>query len=92
MQARSLYIFLGALLISPNANAGNAKQGKTLYDAHCFQCHDTTIHTRKNSIIFSLTALKNRVRFCETNAKLSWTDTQIEDVATYLNNTFYKFK
>lgn len=94
MQRRFLCFGLSGLLLiwQPMANAGDAKNGKALYDANCFKCHNTAIHTRPNSIILSLTALKNRVRFCETNAKLTWTDPQIDDVATYLNNSFYKFK
>lgn len=94
MKIRYLFAVIPTLLLTlaTTANAGDAKAGKELYDSRCFQCHDTTIHTRPNRIIYSLTALKNRVRFCETNAGLKWTDPQIEDVATYLNNSFYKFK
>ncbi|MCL4316225.1 MAG: cytochrome c [Gammaproteobacteria bacterium] len=69
-----------------------AKRGEALYQANCTRCHDTSVHTRPNSIIHSLDALKKRVRFCETNARLKWSDEQVEDVTVWLNETFYKFK
>lgn len=69
-----------------------AKRGEALYQANCTRCHDTSVHSRPNSIIHSLDALEKRVRFCETNARLKWSDEQIADVTAYLNQTFYKFK
>lgn len=83
--------FPALLLAASLAQAGDAKQGQALYQANCSGCHDTSIHTRPNSIIHSLDGLKKRVQFCETNGRLSWSPEQIEDVTTYLNESFYKF-
>lgn len=80
------------LLVAPLAQAGDAKRGQELYQANCTRCHDTSIHTRPNSIIHSLDGLKKRVQFCETGNRLKWSEDQIEDVAAYLNASFYKFK
>jgi cytochrome c553 len=87
-------IMLSAVLMlgSGALQAADAKRGEALYQANCMGCHDTSVHMRSNRIIHSLDALKKRVRFCETNARLKWTDEQIEDVTAYLNRTFYKFK
>lgn len=84
-------VFPVLLLAASLAQAGDAKQGQTLYQANCGGCHDTSIHTRPNSIIHSLDSLKKRVQFCETGNRLHWSAAQVEDVATYLNESFYKF-
>ena len=65
--------------------------GKQLQQTNCQQCHDDSIYTRKNSIIHSLPELQARVEFCESANNKHWTDTQIEQVVNYLNNTFYHF-
>ena len=90
---KKLMLAVGVILLNvPLAQAADAKRGQELYQANCTRCHDTSVHTRPNSIIHSLDGLKKRVQFCESNARLNWSPDQIEDVAAYLNNTFYKFK
>lgn len=89
----NLIMLSAALMLGSGAlQAADAKRGEALYQANCMGCHDTSVHTRPNSIIPSLNALEKRVRFCETNARLKWSDEQIEDVIAWLNQTFYKFK
>lgn len=88
-----IFTVIFALLVAPSSLwAADAAKGKALYEGNCTTCHDTKIHTRPDRIIYSYTALKNRVRFCESNAKLNWNDQQVEDTAAYLNEAFYKFK
>ena len=70
----------------------NAAHGKKLYEAHCFSCHDSKIHTRTNTIIHSFSALKKRVQFCQNGNHLNWSSAQIDNVTAHLNETFYKFK
>ena len=81
-----------ALLLSNPTLAADAANGEKLYNGGCFKCHDTTIHTRPDKIIFSKKALIKRVEFCEGNAGMNWNKSQIEDVAEYLNKTFYKYE
>ncbi|RJQ47801.1 MAG: cytochrome c [Gammaproteobacteria bacterium] len=91
-KSAALIILSAAFMLCGLTQAADAKRGEALYQANCTRCHDTSVHTRPNSIIHSLDALKKRVRFCETNARLKWSDEQIEDVTAWLNQTFYKFK
>ena len=65
--------------------------GKQLHEKSCQRCHDDSIYTRPDSIIFSLKALDNRVHFCERMARAGWTEKDISDVIAYLNDTFYKY-
>lgn len=83
---------LSMLASTPAQAAGDASQGKALYESNCFKCHDTTIHTRPERIIFSKSALEKRVKFCDSNAGTHWNEQQLSDVVEYLNRTFYKFE
>lgn len=85
--------------LAPLSYAADASNGQALYEANCTSCHvklmggdKYAIHTRPNSIIHSLDSLKKRVKFCESSNGVNWNDAQIEDVVTYLNQAFYKFK
>ena len=71
--------------------AANAENGKKIYESKCGGCHDTRVHTRPNRIVHTYEDLVNRVRFCDANAKTSFTESDILDVSEYLNNEFYKF-
>lgn len=77
--------------INTCALAANAENGKKLYTSKCGGCHDTRVHTRPNRIIHTYEDLVNRVRFCDTNAKTNFSDSDILDVSEYLNNEYYKF-
>lgn len=72
--------------------AGDAANGEKLYRAACFGCHDTSIHTRTDKIIFSKKALRKRVEFCEGNTAAGWNAQQMDDVTEWLNATFYKYE
>ena len=58
----------------------------------CQRCHDDSIYTRKDSIIYSYKALVKRVHFCESMAHAGWNENDFNDVIAYLNQRFYKFK
>lgn len=89
---RAMIVASTALTLWANAAvSADAANGKKLYDGKCFACHDTTIHTRPEKIIFSKKALLNRVKMCDANANANWTEQQMGDVVEYLNTTFYKY-
>jgi len=71
--------------------AADAQHGKEIYSAHCGGCHDTKIHTRPNRIVHTYEDIVNRVKFCDTATKSHMSETEILDVAEYLNDNFYKF-
>lgn len=81
-------VFLGTTLVHA---AGDVANGEKLYRAACFGCHDTSIHTRTDKIIFSKKALRKRVEFCEGNTSAGWNAQQMDDVTEWLNATFYKY-
>lgn len=88
---RSLLLLLLTMLL-PITTHADENNGKQLHQQHCRQCHDDSVYTRSDSIIFSYKALQKRVRFCETMAAAGWSEQQMNQVIDYLNNTFYQFK
>ena len=90
-------MFLGLVicLVSATARAGDApdpEHGRQLQVQSCQRCHDDSIYTRKDSIIYSYKALVKRVHFCESMAHAGWNENDFNDVIAYLNQRFYKFK
>jgi len=92
-----LSLGLGAL--AATAQAADIQHGKKLHDQNCIHCHasivggnGTAIYTRPDRHIDSLAALNKQVHRCKNSLGVSWPEDQIQDVVTYLNQTFYHFK
>lgn len=81
-----------------HAEAPDAAHGKELHDKNCVGCHinmiggdGTMLYTRRKSRVNSPAQLEAQVRRCESNLQLKWFDSDILDVAEFLQNDFYKF-
>jgi mono/diheme cytochrome c family protein len=68
-----------------------ADTGEELHDANCTSCHDSSVYTREDHRVKDLDALHQQVGRCQTANSLSWSDADIEAVASYLNENYYKF-
>ncbi len=88
---------LGALVllcVMTSARAalpGDSADGKRLHDAHCTQCHDTGVYTRKDPLVLSLDALKQQLQDCSHMAKAQFSPAQMQNVVKFLNDQFYHF-
>jgi len=87
-----LLTLISTLLFSATSFANDTADGQALHNKTCQRCHDNSIYTRPDSIIFSLTALEKRVRFCESMAGGGWSEQDMMAVINYLNQQFYHFK
>ena len=94
-----LGIIIAATIISNASFAGDIKRGQELHDENCTSCHKSmqggdgnSIYTRDNRRIDSYEGLVKQVNRCKTSLGVSWPEHQIDDVITYLNESFYKFK
>ena len=98
-------IGLAALLLPLVAHAdpfpkGNPAAGKRAYEeAKCGACHDklmggdgNRIYTRADRRISTAPALSKMVRFCVDRTGVSVFPEDVEHIAAYLNQQFYKFK
>jgi len=80
------------LLTAPAAQAADLVLGKKLHSENCLKCHGTEKYSAPNRKVHSMSALKTRVQGCATNLSLSWFEDEVDAVAAYMNQEFYKFK
>jgi hypothetical protein len=68
-----------------------SSRGELLYSTHCIECHTTQMHWRAQRKAVDWDTLRFQVRRWQGVVNLGWSDTDINDVARYLNDTIYKF-
>ncbi|HQR52061.1 MAG TPA: hypothetical protein PLZ79_02240 [Burkholderiales bacterium] len=100
-------ILLGAMLavVPVVALAGPFPQGdaqkgeKLVREGRCNTCHvklvggdGTAIYTRAERKVKTSAGLLSQVRTCNTMLGTNWFPEDEENVAAYLNQTYYKFK
>jgi mono/diheme cytochrome c family protein len=83
--------WMAALTLSPAAPAQEPDLGRLLYENHCTECHESTVHVREHTKVKSLADLDAFVRRWSDYRKLGWGDAEVGAVREYLNLTFYGF-
>lgn len=71
------------------AQPADASRGQLLYATHCVECHTTQMHWRVQRQARDWDSLKAQVRRWQGEARLQWTEQDIEAVARHLNETIY---
>ena len=66
-------------------------RGQLLYTTHCIECHTTRMHWRNQRLARDWVTLKAQVRLWQGVASLGWSESDIDDVTRYLNDTIYQF-
>jgi mono/diheme cytochrome c family protein len=85
-------VLFGAAVMVPCAQAQSApSRGELLYSTHCITCHSAQIHWRDKKAATDWTSLQLQVRRWQGAADLGWTDSDILDVARYLNDSIYRY-
>jgi mono/diheme cytochrome c family protein len=74
------------------AAEGDTARGRLLYETHCVTCHTTQAHWREKHLVKNQGDLVYQVTRWQKNAGQNWSSEEINDVAAYLNATFYKLK
>ncbi len=79
--------------------APDPAHGKMLHNKNCIACHSsmtggdgTMLYKRPNRHVKTHAQLESQVRRCESNLQIKWFDSEILDVAAYLDKQFYKLK
>jgi cytochrome c553 len=80
------------LLAAQGLPAADIGHGEKLHTASCTSCHDDSIYTRPNRRVTTLDGLHKQVRRCELSLGLKWFDTDIDDVAAWLNQNYYRYE
>jgi mono/diheme cytochrome c family protein len=98
MMIRSMVAAALLLMAAAGAQAQSApapapapeSRGQLLYENHCIACHTTQMHWRDKKLVTDWATLKVLVRRWQGTAQLNWNEDDIDDVARFLNDAFYK--
>lgn len=83
-----------ALLAAAGAQAQvdpTVERGRLLYANHCVECHSREMHWRDQRRAIDWDSLRGQVRRWQGEARLGWSDEDIEAVTRHLNDTVYRF-
>lgn len=106
-KAAQASLWVGLMIATPVVVAGDPESGKELYhevdinqtingidyaNANCETCHESSVYTRDNKLATSYEKLESFVERCNTNLDVGWFPEDVSDVASYLNQEFYRFQ
>ena len=73
------------------AEAEESIDAKSFVQEKCSNCHDSSIYTRKDRRVDSLSRLNSQVRMCDAQLGTSLFDEDITAIVNYLNDSYYHF-
>ncbi len=82
---------LAALLAACATASWAQSRGELLYVTHCVACHSAQMHWRDKKQVVDWPSLQAQVRLWQATGALGWDDSDVEQVARYLNDTYYRF-
>lgn len=92
-RAPHAWLIAGLLLaaVACPAIAADAARGRTLYESRCDGCHSAGVHERASRKATDFEGIRAQV--VRWNAQLggAWRREEIDDVAVYLNDRFYRY-
>jgi len=71
--------------------AAASDRGEQLYNNHCQDCHDKSVHTRTERRVESIESLRVWVVAWSVHNGLYWGNEEVADISDYLNRTIYHF-
>lgn len=82
----------GLVLVPPHgARAQDVERGRLLHENHCRMCHDSIAYKRTEHIAKNYAEVRAQVTRWQTNTGLQWSQEDIDSVATYVAQRYYKF-
>lgn len=90
--ALSAAALAATILTAPGAQAADLALGKKLHSENCLKCHGPEKYAAPDRKVRSMSTLKTFVQGCATNLNLSWFEDEVDAVAAYMNQEFYKLK
>jgi hypothetical protein len=94
IHALAAFMLLGLGGLSTLACAQTAaanERGDLLYNTYCLSCHTMQVHWRNDKKAYDWDSLTYQVRRWQGNTGLDWSESDIMDVARYLNVTIYRY-
>lgn len=80
----------GSVLPGARTLAADVSRGQLLYENHCTICHTSIVHVRERRKAASRAEIQAWVLKWQSHLGLGWEGEEIEDVAEYLNQRFYR--
>lgn len=91
MRSRILWLALFASATLHAQPSAGSSRGQLLYSNHCVECHGSQMHWRAQRLARDWASLKFQVRRWQEEARLGWTEDDIDAVARHLNDTIYQY-
>ncbi|MEI7968172.1 MAG: hypothetical protein WCJ69_04225 [Betaproteobacteria bacterium] len=71
-------------------NAADLERGTALHDTFCMVCHSPAVYTREDRIANSYLEIRQQVERWQANAKLRWSQGDIDAVTELLADRYYR--
>lgn len=88
----TLFLLLGVHTLAYASEKQSEARAELLYATHCTACHTSQVHWREQKLVSDWSSLVTQVRRWQSISGLNWSESEIADVAYYLNAVYYKFK
>ncbi|HXG29067.1 MAG TPA: hypothetical protein VNJ47_09495 [Nevskiales bacterium] len=92
MSILAISALCGSLTVVTSVRAADRDRGRALYENHCTSCHESVVHVREDRKVGSRGDLLKQITRWQSVLELQWTRADVDDVAEYLNRTFYKLQ
>lgn len=85
-------LFAACLMtMTPAVGAADAVRGRQLFETHCIACHSTELYKRPPPKVGNWVQLEQEVHHWQAQTGQRWAQSEVDDVAAYLNERFYHF-
>jgi hypothetical protein len=84
-------LLLATLAWAQPAAGADAARGRALYETRCVGCHNKSVHQRESRKATSFEGVLAQVSRWNATLGGDWKAEDIEDVAVYLNERYYKY-
>ena len=82
-------LLLASCASRPSEPQADATRGRLLYENACIACHSTQAHWRDRHLVQDWPGLVHQVQRWQAAAGQGWSESDVRDVALYLNQRFY---
>lgn len=89
--AAVVLVALVLLFAARTASGADAERGRALYDLRCGSCHSESVHGRQKRVATNFEDVRRWVDRWNGSLGLRWDGEEIDDVAVYLNATYYRY-
>ena len=77
--------------LGADASAADTARGRALYESRCVACHSTGVHERVSRKAVDFAGIRLQVERWNGQLGGAWGRSEVDDVAVYLNDRFYRY-